>query len=362
MTSGLLVPPPYDVERDDWGAILLGEWATSYVSAGLRVLIVGAGAGGVGLPLARAGAMVTFADDHVGALAAARQSFAQARLTAEFVTTLELAPTEPFDLALLNILWWTDAERGAELIALAVQHLRAGGVVAVGGGKNAGIGRVERDLKNIVGSSAAVIYKKGHRVLAAQRPATWSPPERHATTNTITVGDHTLLVAQTAGVFADSGLDPATALLLASIDMPAAARVLDLGCGAGILGMIIARMQPSVDLTLVDSNVIAVATTERNLAQNGISARVLASDGVAAVRAEQFDLVVTNPPFHVGRTRTDAIARRFISESHAVLRPGGALWLVANRFLKYEPDLQAAFGNVAERAGDERYKVLQATK
>ncbi|HYF62142.1 MAG TPA: methyltransferase domain-containing protein, partial [Herpetosiphonaceae bacterium] len=134
--SSLLIPPPYDAERDDWGATLLAQWAAGAVAPGARVLIVGAGAGGIGLPLARAGAAVTFADDHVAALAAARQSFAQARLKAEFATTLDLAPEQPFDLALLNIIWWTDAARGAELIALAARHTRPGGIVAVGGGKD----------------------------------------------------------------------------------------------------------------------------------------------------------------------------------------------------------------------------------
>jgi 16S rRNA (guanine1207-N2)-methyltransferase len=155
--SSLLIQPPYDTEPEDWGATLLAQWAASTVAPGTRVLIVGAGAGGIGLPLTRAGAAVTFADDHVAALAAARQSFAQARLKAEFVTTLELAPEQPFDLALLNILWWTDAARGAELIALAALHTRPGGIVAVAGGKDAGIGAAERDLKAVVGPAAPVV-------------------------------------------------------------------------------------------------------------------------------------------------------------------------------------------------------------
>jgi 16S rRNA (guanine1207-N2)-methyltransferase len=124
--------------------------------------------------------------------------------------------------------------------------------------------------------------------------------------------------------------------------------------------MAIARRDPAAALTLVDSNVVAVATARRNLELNGIAGRALASDGVAAVAGETFDLVATNPPFHIGRARTDAVARRFISEAHGVLRPGGAFWLVANRFLRYEPHLEATFGNVAERAGDARFKVLVA--
>jgi len=45
-----------------------------------------------------------------------------------------------------------------------------------------------------------------------------------------------------------------------------------------------------------------------------------------------------------------------------VLRPGGTLVLVANRFLRYEPEIQAAFGNVRELAGNDSYKVLAADR
>jgi 16S rRNA (guanine1207-N2)-methyltransferase len=55
------------------------------------------------------------------------------------------------------------------------------------------------------------------------------------------------------------------------------------------------------------------------------------------------------------------VARRFIAEARTVLAPGGQLYLVANRFLRYEPELEALFGNVREAAGNERYKVLAAT-
>jgi 16S rRNA (guanine1207-N2)-methyltransferase len=224
------------------------------------------------------------------------------------------------------------------------------------------MGGAERDLTALVGANSVVVYKKGHRVIAAERPAGWSAPVREPALSPITLRGETLTVEHSAGVFADGALDPATAMLLEALTVPEGAHVLDLGCGAGIIGMVIKRLAPSATLTLVDSNVVAVALAERNLARNGLAGRVLASDGVAELAGEQFDLVVSNPPFHVGRARTDYIGRRFISEAQTVLRPGGSLVLVANRFLRYEPDIQAAFGNVRELAGNDSYKVLAADR
>ncbi|HEY1011182.1 MAG TPA: class I SAM-dependent methyltransferase, partial [Herpetosiphonaceae bacterium] len=171
-----------------------------------------------------------------------------------------------------------------------------------------------------------------------------------------------LLVEGAAGVFAGGALDPATAMLLEALELAPDASALDLGCGAGIIGMVAARLAPRGAATLVDSNTLAVALAGRNLAANGIAnARALASDGIAAVRGERFDAVLTNPPFHQGRVQSDAVARRFISEAREALAPGGALWMVANRFLRYEPALAEHFAAVREVAGDSRFKVLRAS-
>lgn len=361
--ESLIIPPPFDAERDDWGAKVLAEWAEAQIGAYPRVLVVGAGAGGVGLPLARAGARLTFADDSVSALAAARATFARARLPAAFHASPELPPGLECDLALINILWWSDGERGRELIALAAAHVRPGGAVALGGGKKAGIQGAEQDLRELVGPTSAPLYRKGHRVVVALRPADWRPPSpAPPISRDLAIRGQELTVRGAPGVFAGGALDPATAMLLASLELAPDAAALDLGCGAGIIGMLAARLAPRGAATLVDANALAVALAGRNLAANGIAnARALASDGVAAVRDQRFDAVITNPPFHQGRVQSDAVARRFIREAREVLAPGGAFWLVANRFLRYEPVLAESFASVSEVAGDTRFKVLRAS-
>jgi 16S rRNA (guanine1207-N2)-methyltransferase len=114
---------------------------------------------------------------------------------------------------------------------------------------------------------------------------------------------------------------------------------------------------------MVDVSLAAVDVAQRALAQSGLTnVSVLASDGTSAVLEQRFDLVVTNPPFHLGGMQTTKIAERFIREAAQVLKPQGRLFLVANRFLKYEPTLHECFSQVEEVGGDKRYKVLRAVK
>jgi 16S rRNA (guanine1207-N2)-methyltransferase len=73
-------------------------------------------------------------------------------------------------------------------------------------------------------------------------------------------------------------------------------------------------------------------------------------------------VVAVNPPFHLDRRNDYRTAERFVADAARVLRPGGRLFLVANRFLPYEANVRDVFGEV-ERAFDDRsYKVLAATK
>ena len=115
-------------------------------------------------------------------------------------------------------------------------------------------------------------------------------------------------------------------------------------------------------VTMVDASLVAVDAARKLVEQSGMTnVQVLASDGTQAVKAQRFDLVVTNPPFHLGGIQTTEIGERFIHETVQVLRPRGRFYLVANRFLKYEPTMRACFHSIEEVGGNTRYKVLLAT-
>jgi 16S rRNA (guanine1207-N2)-methyltransferase len=114
---------------------------------------------------------------------------------------------------------------------------------------------------------------------------------------------------------------------------------------------------------MVDASLATVALAQHNIQESGLSnIEVLPSDGAQTVLSQRFDLIVTNPPFHHGGIQTTAIAERFIRQSAQILRPAGRFYLVANRFLKYEPTLRTHFKKLDEVAGNTRFKILRALK
>lgn len=145
---------------------------------------------------------------------------------------------------------------------------------------------------------------------------------------------------------------------------PRFAQAVDLGAGAGVLGSWLAAGRPGKRVTLCDRSAVAVASARATLARNGLdNAQVLHADvSDLPGRVAPVDLVVTNPPFHEGRREDRSLVERFVEVADALLRPGGTLWLVANRHLPYGPVVRAAFARADVAYEDRRYRVWRARK
>ncbi len=158
-------------------------------------------------------------------------------------------------------------------------------------------------------------------------------------------------------------MDEGTRMLLEALEVRVTDVALDLGCGAGFIGAYIARHATKGQVTMVDASLVSVDAARHLLEQDGLTnAQILPSDGAQDLIEQRFDLVVTNPPFHIGGIHTTEIAERFIREAAQVLRPRGRFYLVANRFLKYEPIMLECFKTVEEVAGNRSFKVLKGMK
>ncbi len=171
--------------------------------------------------------------------------------------------------------------------------------------------------------------------------------------------------ASRPGVFAWDRVDPASALLARHLPASLAGHGADLGAGWGYLSIQVLERCPRVTaLDLVEAELRALDCARDNLATYAprVALEFLWHD-VTAGLPRRYDFIVSNPPFHAlrGEPRPE-IGRAFIAAAADALRPGGELWLVANRQLPYEEALASRFGQLREVAQAGGFKVVHAVK
>ncbi|WP_029684547.1 16S rRNA (guanine(1207)-N(2))-methyltransferase RsmC [Tatumella saanichensis] len=168
-----------------------------------------------------------------------------------------------------------------------------------------------------------------------------------------------LVIDTLPGVFSRDGLDPGSALLLSTLTPHTKGKVLDLGCGAGVLSVALAKHSPKVRLWLADVNAAALAASEATLASNGVEGEVFASNVFSDVSG-RFDLIISNPPFHEGLQTSLEAANALIRGAAKHLNTGGELRIVANAFLPYPQVLEETFGNHEVLAQTGRFRVYRS--
>ncbi|WP_460073160.1 methyltransferase [Streptomyces sp. YKOK-I1] len=172
-------------------------------------------------------------------------------------------------------------------------------------------------------------------------------------------------VVNHAGVFCADRLDIGTRFFLGHLpETDGTRRVVDLGCGNGIVGTAVALANPQTEVLFTDESFQAVASAEATFKANGVPghAEFRVGDGLTGVPDGSVDVVLNNPPFHSHQATTDATARRMFTGARRVLRPGGELWVVGNRHLGYHMTLKRLFGNCELVAGDPKFVVLRAVR
>ena len=264
-------------------------------------------------------------------------------------TLLEAPAT--IDVAIMNMVYQPSNAWMIYGLQVAAYALKTGGRLYVVGAKDRGVLSMAKRMQSLFGNLETLVISKGQRVVCS-----------HVENNETVHSPTNQLPALLPTAFAEGKLDEGTRLLLEALEVHATDIALDIGCGAGCIGMHVAQVASKGHVTMVDASLVAVDTARKMVEQSGMTnTQVLASNGTQAVNAQRFDLVVTNPPFHLGGIQTTEIGERFIREAAQILRPRGRFYLVANRFLKYEPTLRICFHSIEEVGGNTRYKVLLAT-
>jgi 16S rRNA (guanine1207-N2)-methyltransferase len=224
-------------------------------------------------------------------------------------------------------------------------------------------------FERIVGPTrTSLAEKKARLVLSTPDPALARPANPWPLSYPLPDGIGALsgrTVVNHAGVFCADRLDIGTRFFLQHLpDGRGARRVVDLGCGNGVVGTAVALADPDAEVLFTDESFQAVASAEATYKANGVpgQAEFRVGDGLAGVPDGSVDLVLNNPPFHSHQATTDATAWRMFTGAKRVLRPGGELWVVGNRHLGYHVKLRRLFGNSRLVASDRKFVVLKAVK
>lgn len=180
-------------------------------------------------------------------------------------------------------------------------------------------------------------------------------------------------LAACGATFGGPKLDHGSRLLLATLqadpppassDLPAPRRILDLGCGNGVLAVAAALQWPDAEIIATDQSAAAVRATQLTAEAAGVSDRIAIhrADATEAVPNGWADLVLLNPPFHTGSTVHAGLAHRLIRDCARVLAPRGELRLVFNSHLAYRPLVAQAIGDTYQLARDRTFTVLAAQR
>ncbi|HVL32086.1 MAG TPA: class I SAM-dependent methyltransferase [Actinomycetota bacterium] len=256
-----------------------------------------------------------------------------------------------------------ETERLRMLLAVARGVVASGGWISVCGRNDAGIRSAARHMREVVAGEPEVVAYGRHSRLLRTQPSARKPfiPREWRTIGD--AADEALRVVGFPGVFASGRVDPATSLLLETIDIPDGACVLDVGCGSGVIASTLAR-RGDVKVHAVDTDALAIVATRQTARANGTEDRisVWGSDVFSDVDEHGYTHIVSNPPFHAGVRTTTEVGRRLIGEAPQHLARGGELWIVANRFLDYRTPLDEAFGGHDVVAETGKYRVYRARR
>ena len=174
-------------------------------------------------------------------------------------------------------------------------------------------------------------------------------------------------ISNHSGVYAREKLDIGARHFMENLpDVKSGMRVIDLGCGNGVIGLTVLAQQPEAFVTFVDESYMAVDSAKANISNNLPSqieqCEFSINDCLADVEPNSVDLVLCNPPFHQQNATTDHIAWQMFRDSHRVLKKGGELRIIGNRQLGYHIKLKRLFGNEKLIASNDKFVTLSAIK
>jgi len=251
------------------------------------------------------------------------------------------------------------------LFARASSMLSEDGVVVAAVSNNEGARSLESDLEKLCGN-INTLSKNKCRVFWSRKTGALN---QSVQSEWITLDQPRSILngkfISRPGVFAWDRIDIASALLAQHLPATLQGIAADLGAGYGYLSdALLTRCIGITSLAVYEAEQRALELARLNLAKYQSTHRIQYHwHDVTAGLPEQYDVIVTNPPFHAqGSMDRPDIGRRFIAIAAHSLRPGGQLWLVANRHLPYEMVLADGFDSVNVVTQQQGFKIIAATR
>jgi 16S rRNA (guanine1207-N2)-methyltransferase len=249
-------------------------------------------------------------------------------------------------------------------IAEAIARFAAADVAIYAGGMVKHLTIAMNDvLRRHFGEVRASLARQKARVLtvsSAGRVAlsSWPRREFHA--------DLDLWVCAHGAAFAGTRIDIGTRLLLEVLGQarPDAASAIDLGCGTGVIAAALAKARPEITVLATDQSAGAAASAHATMTANGLADRVtvVRDDALSARPDASAELILLNPPFHIGAAVHAGAALKLFEDAARVLEPGGELWTVWNSHLAYKAALSRLVGPTRQVTRNAKFTVTASTR
>jgi 16S rRNA (guanine1207-N2)-methyltransferase len=159
-------------------------------------------------------------------------------------------------------------------------------------------------------------------------------------------------------LFSPKRIDRGTLAMLSVLDLKEDDKVLDLGCGYGLVGIYVAKVIGAENVVMTDIDRTAVEVARENAVLNGVgNIKVVQGDAYESIDDNDFTVILSNPPYHMDFS----VPKKFIEKGFNRLRIGGKMYMVTKRKEWYKNKLISIFGGTRiHTIGD--YYVFEAEK
>jgi len=241
-------------------------------------------------------------------------------------------------------------------IAAAWDATDDGGRIIVSGQKTNGIDAILKAFRAIVPADEVIAKAHGKLAVFTRNGRLPDPFRAWADRGVPSRNADGFLTAP--GIFSADGVDPGSALLAQHVTADMKGEMADLGAGWGWLSLQALSIAPGISaLHMVEADRIALDLARQNVSDNRAQAHW--ADATRWDPGARMDWVISNPPFHTGRSADPSLGQAFLRSAARLLKPSGRALVVANRQLPYESTLAECFGRVEVLEQTGQYKLFR---